>query len=143
MTKGLIGRTAELEQIGQALRRADLVGAVLAGAPGSGTSTLLEAAAAHAAEQGFEVVRLHANRATSAIPLFVFSPLLGAAGDAETAERFMAVRAALRERARHRPILLAIDDAHELDDASAALISQLARELTAFVVVGLPAGAAA
>src|SRR5436190_16908108 len=114
----MFGRSAELEAIGRALRRSDVVGAVLAGPAGAGKSTLLDAAAARAAEQGFEVIRLHANRATSTIPLFVFSTLLERLDDS-VPERFVAIRNVLMERSRHRPLLLAIDDAHHLDDASA------------------------
>lgn len=128
------GRSQELDAIGDALRRPDLVGAVLSGIAGTGKSTLLEAAVERAGEQGFEVVRLHANRAISTIPLFVFSSVVEDEVGGETKERFMAIKHALRANSQPRPLLIAVDDAHELDDASAALISQLARELTAFVL---------
>ncbi len=133
----MFGRASELDQIGQALRRPDLVGVVLAGSPGAGKSTLLDAAATRAEEQGFEVIRLHANRATSTIPLLVFSTLLGRGDESATVERFVAVRYALRDRSQQRPLMLVIDDAHHLDDASAALIAQLARELTAFMIASV------
>ena len=136
----LVGRTSELELILQAVNRADLAGAVLCGPPGVGKSTLLAAVAAESARQhGFEVIHLHANRATSTIPLFVFSSLLGRTDAGATIERFVEVREALREMSARRPLLLAIDDAHELDDASAVLVSQLARESTAFVLASVRA----
>ena len=131
------GRTEELDAIGDALRRPDLVGAVLSGTTGAGKSTLLDDASRRAREQGFEVVLLNANRAISTIPLFVFSTVVEDDDDGGTKERFMAIKHALRTMAQHRPLLIAVDDAHELDDASAALISQLARELTAFVLASV------
>jgi DNA-binding NarL/FixJ family response regulator len=131
------GRTAELEAIGDALRRPDLVGAVLSGATGTGKSTILHTACERARGQGFEVVLLHANRAMSTIPLFVFSAITEGDEEGDTKERFMAIKSALRSRSDHRPLLIAVDDAHELDDASAVLISQLARDLTAFVIASV------
>lgn len=80
------------------------------------------------------MLRIHANRAMSNIPLFVFSTLdLDDAGE-ETTERYLGVRDALRRRRGVAPIVLAVDDAHELDDASASLIEQLARERTIFLL---------
>ena len=115
------------------MRRPDLVGAVLSGTTGTGKSTLLHAAGT-GPDQGFEVVVLHANRAISTIPLFVFSTVVEGDAEADAQERFLAIKQALRTMSERRPLLIAVDDAHELDDASAALVSQLARDLTAFVL---------
>ena len=131
------GRSAELEAIGDTLRRPDLVGAVLSGTTGTGKSTLLHAAGERARDQGFEVVVLHANRAISTIPLFVFSTVVEGDAEADTQERFLAIKQSLRTMSERRPLLIAVDDAHELDDASAALVSQLARDLTAFVLASV------
>lgn len=133
----MLGRTEQLDRIAAALRRADLVGVVLAGEAGVGKSTLLTAAVERAESEGFCVVRIFGSRATATLPLCAFSSLLEPGDVDQSVERFIAVRRALADRAGHRPLLIAIDDAHLLDDASAVLVSQMARELAAFVVCSL------
>src|SRR4051812_47420863 len=140
MEKGLHGRELELDQVMQAFRRADLVGVALTGEPGLGKSSLLAGVVGRAEGEGFAVVRIYGSRATANLPLCAFSSLLEP-GDAEApVERFVAVRQALGTLAANRPLLLAIDDAHFLDDASAVLVSQLARELAAFVACTVRTG---
>lgn len=130
----MLGRELELEQVTRAMQRADLVGAVLTGDAGVGKSSLLAAAVERAQGEGFAVVRLFGSRATSTLPLYAFSSFLESTHSDQSVERFIAVRRALAEFAKNGPVLVAIDDAHLLDDSSAVLVSQLARELTVFVL---------
>ncbi len=136
----LLGRLTEIEQVTQAMQRADLVGAVLTGEAGVGKSSLLDAVVAKARNEGFAVVQLFGSRATATLPLYAFSSFLQSANDDQAVERFIAVRRALIDRAAGRPLLVAIDDAHLLDDSSAVLVSQLARELAIFLLCSVRDG---
>jgi DNA-binding CsgD family transcriptional regulator len=135
----LVGRREETTAITAALKRHDLAGVVLVGEPGVGKTRLLEAALDVAHDAGFGVVRVTGSRALSDLPLAAFAALLpgrpvGNAGD------LLVLRGELKERAGGRPLLLGVDDAHLLDDASAAVVHQLAADLTAFVVATLRRG---
>ena len=138
----LIGREPELASITAALRRPDLAGAFLIGEAGVGKTHLLDAATRLAADAGFVTTRVTGDRALADLPLAAFSALLpdrlsGDAGD------LVALRRQLREFAGGRPLVLAVDDAHLLDDASAATVHQLAADLTAFVIGTVRTGEAA
>lgn len=111
------------------------------GDAGVGKSHLLHATLRHAEAAGFVTVSVTGSRALGDIPLAAFAGLLpgrpvGDAGD------LVQIRRALHERAGSRPLLLGLDDAHLLDEASAALAHQLATDLTAFVVGTIRAGEA-
>ncbi len=136
----MLGRVSELEQVTCAMKRADLVGVVLTGDAGVGKSTVLAAAVEKAQSEGFAVIRLFASRATSTLPLYAFSSLLETTDIDQSIERFVAVRRALAEVSQGRPLLIAVDDAHLLDDSSAVLVSQLARELAVFLLCGVRNG---
>jgi DNA-binding CsgD family transcriptional regulator len=135
----LVGRNTEFAAIRAALRRPDLAGAVFVGDAGVGKSHLLQATLRHAEEAGFVTVSITGSRALGDIPLAAFASMLpgrpsGDAGD------LVQIRRALQDRAGTRPLLLGLDDAHLLDEASAALAHQLASDLTAFVVGTLRTG---
>lgn len=136
---GLIGRESEFAAIGSALRRADLTGVVLIGDAGVGKSHLLGATLRHADLMGFSSSAITGTRALADIPLAAFASMLPSrlAGDASD---LVQIRKALQHRAGGRPILLGIDDAHLLDDASATLAHQMAGDLTAFVVATIRSG---
>jgi DNA-binding CsgD family transcriptional regulator len=130
---GLIGRDAELAAITAALQRPDLAGVVLTGDAGAGKTHLLDAALELARSAGFAVARITGTQALAELPLAAFVPLLpgrprGDAGD------LVALRDTLRDHAAGRPLVLGVDDAHLLDDSSAAVTHQLAADLTAFVI---------
>lgn len=128
-----MGRETEFAAIGDALRRPDLAGVMLVGDAGVGKSHLLDATLRHAEDHGFVTVRVTGTRALGDIPLAAFAGILPGriAGDAGD---LVQIRRILRDRAGGRPLLLGLDDAHLLDEASAALAHQLASDLTAFVV---------
>jgi DNA-binding CsgD family transcriptional regulator/DNA-binding transcriptional ArsR family regulator len=136
----VLARTRELEEIKTTLRRPDAVGVALTGVAGVGKSTLLGEAADAAALEGFAVVRVFGSRATSTLPLCAFSSFFANATSDQSTERFATVRRALADHSASRPLLIAIDDIHLLDDASAVLVSQLARERAAFVLCTIRGG---
>jgi DNA-binding CsgD family transcriptional regulator len=118
----LVGRGPHLDRISRALRGRAARGLVISGPPGAGRTRL--AAEVHPAW------RIAASRCASAQPYAVF-------GGRSPGE----IRSMLRRRPE--PPVLVVDDAHLLDEASAALIHQFALQhevrLVATVVDGVPA----
>ena len=142
VTWPLVGRRAELEALAAALADTRGGGVVLAGDAGIGKTTLARQALALAEAAGWEVEWLVATRAAASIPFGAVSHLLPSAerlGD----DRLDTLRRAaelLAERSRGQPLLLGVDDAHLLDDASAALVHQLAFRGLAVVVATVRTG---
>jgi DNA-binding CsgD family transcriptional regulator len=124
----LVGRQAELEALAAALGDTRADGVVLAGAAGVGKTRLAREALAQAVAAGWGVEWVAATRAAASIPFGAVSYLLPAA-ERRSDDRLDLLRRAavlLAERGRERPLVLGVDDAHLLDDASAALVHQLA-----------------
>jgi DNA-binding CsgD family transcriptional regulator len=133
-----VGRESELSQVVEALSSRQ--GVVLVGDAGVGKTRLLAEAvdAVEAVESveavetieavagseaaGPRVLTVRATRSSGAVPLGAFAPLLPVADEAASLPR---AREAILARA---PTVLAIDDAHALDEASAALAHQLATQ---------------
>ena len=142
VTWPLVGRRSELEVLSAVLEDADGGGVVLAGGAGIGKTRLAREALARAEAAGWEVEWLAATRAAASIPFGAVSHLLPPAerlGD----DRLDTLRRAaelLAERSRGRPLLLGVDDAHLLDDASAALVHQLTFRGLAVVVATVRTG---
>jgi len=142
VTWPLVGRRSELEVLSAVLEDADGGGVVLAGGAGIGKTRLAREALARAEAAGWEVEWLASTRAAASIPFGAVSHLLPPAerlGD----DRLDTLRRAaelLAERSRGRPLLLGVDDAHLLDDASAALVHQLAFRGLAVVVATVRTG---
>jgi DNA-binding CsgD family transcriptional regulator len=124
----LVGRQAELEALAGALGDGRIGGVVLAGAAGVGKTRLAREASARAVGAGWGVEWVAATRAAASIPFGAVSHLLPATGRLSDDRLDVLRRAAalFAERARERPLVLGVDDAHLLDDASAALVHQLA-----------------
>jgi DNA-binding CsgD family transcriptional regulator len=140
----LVGRQAELEALVADIREARS-GVVLAGAAGVGKTRLAREALARVHAVGRDVEWVAATRAASSIPFGAVSHLLPA-GEHPGGDRLDTLRraaAVLAQRGRGRPLVLGVDDAHLLDDASAALVHQLALHNRAVVLVTLRSGAPA
>jgi len=112
-----VGREPELDQVAQAMTTRQ--GVVLAGDAGVGKSRLLGEAVDRTAAKGLRSLYVRATRSSGVVPLGAFAPLLPVDDAAESLAR---AREAILAR---DPAVLAIDDAHALDDASAALAHQL------------------
>lgn len=136
----LVGRSTELEIIAQHRAEHRRPAAVVIGACGVGKTRLAQEALAQAQAAGWETIHVVATRSAAAVPLGALSPLLpaGVAGGALDAMR--ALVADLAERGRHRPIMLAVDDGHLLDGASAALVHLLATGGAVSVLVTVRSG---
>jgi len=130
----LIGRRAELARIGELLGRSDVRGIVLAGTSGVGKTRLADECLELAAKAGFATVRVSATRAAATIPLGALAPLLPALEGSGGPDLLARAASALAGLADGRPLLVLVDDAHLLDDASAALLHQVAVDAGIFVV---------
>jgi len=137
-----VGRAAELADVADAM---DLGagGVLFAGPAGVGKTRLATECLALAEDRKWSTAVVRANRAAASIPYGAFAPLLPAAfrsneGEADALRQ--AAHAVLGEAGEDR-LLVLIDDAHELDDASAALVHLLASSPKVFLVVTVRTGA--
>jgi DNA-binding CsgD family transcriptional regulator len=112
-------------------------GAVVAGAVGVGKTRFASEALRAVERGGCATAWATATSAAATIPFGPLAHLLPvpAPGPAGRLDLLRHAGGALRERAGGRRLVLAVDDAHLLDDSSAALIHQLASTQSAFVVV--------
>ncbi|GLZ34086.1 LuxR family transcriptional regulator [Lentzea sp. NBRC 105346] len=115
----LIGRDEELRSAVRALTSPEHRGVLLTGEPGVGKSRL---AAEVLDKVGRTVARAYATVATSAIPFGALASLIPA--DLPAANP---LRAAAEHLTKDRRLVLAVDDAHLLDEASTALLQYLVR----------------
>src|SRR5262245_44402374 len=122
----LVGREPELAAIKTALSGTRPSGVVLVGAAGVGKTRLARVAVERWAATGGDREWLVATRAAASIPFGATFPLLlgepaEPRDEAENPATLLArITERFTERARNRPVLVAVDDAHLLDDASAA-----------------------
>ncbi|KOV51144.1 hypothetical protein ADL00_42320 [Streptomyces sp. AS58] len=152
----LIGRTAELAMLGRLIEQVSCGGAssvLLHGAAGVGKSALLDAVAARANGAGFQVLRATGVESEVTLPWSGLHHLLYGLRDEldrlqemqrEVLERLLglspgpapdrfavsaAVLALLHALAEDRPVLLVLDDAQWLDEASERIIAFVLRRL--------------
>ena len=135
----MVGREAELATIDEAIARGR--GVLLAGPPGVGKTRLIEAALGRAGDRGLTHLTVVASLSSQLIPLGCLSGLL-ALGDQvdEGAAGLVGVRRAIEKASNGTRLVVAVDDAQWLDDASAVLIHQLVAAGDATVVASLREG---
>jgi len=138
----LIGRDEELTRFAEALDRPDARGLVLVGPAGVGKTRLATECLHLATERGLACTRVVASRAASTIPFGALAPLLptGTAAIEQGLTALRQVTLALSNLANGNRLVLIVDDAHSLDDASAVLLEQLAATHAAFLIVTLRSG---
>ena len=144
----LVGRAGELRLLTSLLSRRDTSGLVLAGPPGVGKTRLALEGLLRAEQLGMATARVSASRAAAELPFGAVAPLLPAESWPEAASGGVLDRAnllrrfgsALSERAEGRRLVLLVDDAHLLDDASATLVYQLAGSGTTLVLATVRTG---
>jgi len=125
----LTGRSEELSFLEAAFTEDGVRHVTVAGAAGVGKSRLVQEARAWATARGWDTELAVGTRSASSMLFAAVAHLLpaaaavGATGPAELLARLAAV---LGERASQRPLMLVVDDAHLLDDGSAALVHHLA-----------------
>ncbi len=141
----LVGRVTELTQVAAAME-GEPGGVLFAGPAGVGKTRLAVECLSFAAERGYRTAHVRANRSSATIPYGAFAALLPLATSRESESRGDLLRyfaEAILADADGRPLLLVVDDAHELDDASAALLLHLVLHGGVFPVVTLRTGEAA
>lgn len=137
----LVGRQEELDFLRAARRRRPPVGTVVSGLPGVGKSRLVEAALRGAEADGFGVVAVRASAGLRHVAFAPFRSVIDLPASSDPAELVAAVERAL-DKERDGGVLLVVDDAHDLDEASAGLVHHLAAVDAATVVVTVRTGAA-
>jgi DNA-binding CsgD family transcriptional regulator/tetratricopeptide (TPR) repeat protein len=138
----LVGRDEELALIADVLGGTVRRGVVIAGDAGAGKTRLALEVLSMARRTGLAGMRVMGSRAAATVPLGVFAPLLPTrhAEAAGTFEGLQWAAEALVDRAEGRRMVLVVDDAHDLDAASATLVQQLAVEGPVFVVATVRSG---
>jgi len=148
----LVGRDEELAMARQVLAGKG-AGIVVSGTPGVGKTRFAEELLAGLDRAGVQVVRMMATRAAATIPLgaaaTVFADIPGGilqtgpvpivTSEPEAGSRHAAEQAIV-QRAAASPLVVGIDDAHLLDEATAQLVHHLARSGQARLVLTLRGG---
>jgi DNA-binding CsgD family transcriptional regulator len=137
----LVGRADELRAVAQALADGGGPGGlVLCGDEGVGKTRLAREALGIAGGLGRTTHWVAATRAAAAIPFGAVAHLLPATAPDDLCRLLRSTAQALTSEADGRRAVVAVDDAHLLDDASAALVHHLAVSGAAFVVVTVRTG---
>jgi DNA-binding CsgD family transcriptional regulator/type II secretory pathway predicted ATPase ExeA len=138
----LVGRRRELKLVDEALNSPTSQGTMLVGPMGSGRTRLVQEAVALAEDTGAAIHWIHATSAAATLPFGAVAHLLPPAQTSapDPARLLHETVRHLVSKAGNRRIVLAVDDAHRLDQTSATLIHQLAATRAAFVVVSACAG---
>lgn len=133
----LVGRDEEAGWLHERMACGD--SCVLAGPAGVGKTHLVRLVLAELKQAGWHV---HWAWATASAKLVPFAPFASLEGDAPTdpAARLEYIVGHLAEQAAQGRVVLAVDDAHLLDGASAALIERLVRDRALPVVATIRQG---
>lgn len=138
----LVARAEELRFIASAVRRGGRPGGVvLAGAAGVGKTRLAREALGATVRRGVTPWWVAASASARVVPLGAFASLApGLVGSRATPEALREVVVALLAEGAERGIALGVDDAHLLDDFSAAMVHQLAVRAEVPLIVTLRTG---
>jgi ATP/maltotriose-dependent transcriptional regulator MalT len=135
----LVGRQHELELVQSVLALPNRCGVFIMGAPGMGKTRLAREATQQAASHGTHVEWVAVTRSAALLPFGALLQLLPPPPEGTFATGEMSpvemVVAALQARAGGRPVVLAVDDAHLLDDGAAAIVHYLATTGQAKIIV--------
>lgn len=137
----LIGRADVLDRVAHAIGNPDLPGCILVGPAGVGKSLIARHALARAAADGAVTARVIATRSAATRPLGALEPLLADRGRATSDGALPPARQLATAGNGHRLVVL-VDDAHLLDDVSAAFLLDAADGTTVSVIYTVTAGAA-
>jgi DNA-binding CsgD family transcriptional regulator len=136
----LTGRAEELSVLIRLLDGSDEgTGVVIAGRAGVGKTRLAREAAAAATGLGWVVRSVVGTAAAQSIPLGAFVEWAGGL-DGNPLQIVRGVIAAITSGAQGKPVLVAVDDAHLLDDLSAFVLYRLVLGQTATVIATLRSG---
>ncbi len=133
----LVGRNRVVDDLTKSIRTAQ--GAVIAGAAGVGKSRVLAAVADRLKAAEFKVVEITGAQSAAALPL---APLLELINFEASGNLASLVLAELNRRSKANPLVIVVDDAQNLDEASAALLHGVALSGVASVLVSIRSGEA-
>jgi DNA-binding CsgD family transcriptional regulator len=138
----LVGREGELAELQRSLRTArGPSGVAVFGDAGVGKTRLVTEAVDTWREAGTAVERLRATEAARTIPLGSFAHLLAPGDTAEQREDLLhLVLRRLDRRAGGEDFLLAVDDAHLLDDVSVTLLHLVVTQTSIRVLLSVRTG---
>ncbi len=139
MTDLLLGRDDDLAVLRQA-RGARLPGVVLAAPPGMGRTSVLSAIVDEWRDRRADVVLVRATASARRLRYAALSPILHDDPDHPPVTgplSFDAVHDALERRARRGGLVVAIDDAHLVDEASLRVVADLVGVHDTFVVASV------
>jgi DNA-binding CsgD family transcriptional regulator/type II secretory pathway predicted ATPase ExeA len=127
--RALTGRTEDVSSAVEALQGGTHVAVLLLGDHGIGKSTLMEAVAAELHGQ-VTPVRLHGSPALSNVPYGVLAPFIVDLPVEDATSQLAVLRIFWsylegERRATQKPLLLIVDDAQDLDDATAGVLVEL------------------
>lgn len=128
--KPLTGRAEDLRSAVDAIRGSTHVAVLLLGDSGIGKSTLLDAVVAEL-QSAVTPVRIHGSPSLANVPYGVLGPFIVGLPVQEATSQLAVLRtfwSRLEEerRASQKPLLLVIDDAHDLDESTAGILVELA-----------------
>jgi DNA-binding CsgD family transcriptional regulator len=134
-----VGRDAELRLFERSLDDPGCRGFVIIGPAGVGKTRLAVESLALAERRDMVVVRATSTKSALGIPFGAFGHLIPSLRDSgapqDRADLLRRSAQAIVALGAGRPLLLFVDDAHLLDDASATLVHQLALTGSAFVLL--------
>lgn len=139
-----VGRDGEVRGIRSAFSGADATGVVVVGGIGVGKTRLAQELLASFAADGRQTSWMAATEALRSIPFGAIAHLLPDdwPADADRLRVLAAVAGRARAMGGREQVILGFDDAHLLDEGSAALLVHLAARQLAFLVVTVRAGTA-
>jgi DNA-binding CsgD family transcriptional regulator len=132
----IVGRDAEIRALADAFGDSRCAGVALVGAAGFGKTRLAAQAVSLAGERGMTVASIRATKSATDVPFAALGSFLGEldlSSELDT-ELYMATSRAIDARRGDQRMVLVIDDAHELDEASALLLDRVVDHGDAFIV---------
>jgi len=129
----LVGRAEELDFLRRL--RSRQTSAVLMGPAGVGKSRLAAAAVAEAVAEGWVTIEIRGSDGFAGVPLGPLRTVLQLGSSTDLSDLTASVTEALIGMSRGRGLLVSVDDGHDLDGATAALLHQLVAAGTISVLV--------
>src|ERR1700756_4232577 len=134
MSWPLIGRIVEMRTIAAAISASDVSGIVVHGATGVGKSRIAREALSAAALQGREDRWAVGTSSARAIPLGAFTAW-AQTGVTDTVQLLRGVIESLTSASAGATVVVAVDDAHLLDDLSTFVVHQIVQRHAAKVIL--------